>query len=49
MKFNASKTETMLMSRSHTMHPKSPLLIIDKTVLKEFGDLDISGVTFDSK
>ena len=30
------------------MHPRSPLLNIGGTVLKEFYDLDILGVTFDS-
>ena len=49
MKLNASKTETMIVSRSPTMHPKSIPLTIDRTVLKESDDLDILGVTFDSK
>ena len=31
------------------MHPNSPPLTIDGTVLKESDDLDIFGVTFDSK
>ena len=31
------------------MHPQSPPLTIDDTVLKESDDLDILGVTFDSK
>ena len=31
------------------MHPQSPLLTIDGTVLKESNDLVILGVTFDSK
>ena len=31
------------------MHPQSPPLTIDGTVLKESDDLDIFGVTFDSK
>ena len=31
------------------MHPQSPPLTIDRTVLKESDDLDILGVTFDSK
>ena len=35
MKLNASKTKTMIVSRSHTMHPQSPPLTIDGTVLKE--------------
>ena len=49
MKLNASKTKTMIVSRSHTMHPQSPLLTIGGTVLKESDDLVILGVTFDSK
>ena len=49
MKLNASKTKTMIVSRSCTMHPQSPPLKIDGTVLKESDDLDILGVTFDSK
>ena len=49
MKLNASKTKTMIVSKSRTMHPQSPPLTIDGTVLKESDDLDILGVTFDSK
>ena len=49
MKLNASKTKTMIVSRSRTMHTHSPPLTIDATVLKESDDLDILGVTFDSK
>ena len=49
MKLNVSKTKTMIASRSRTMHPQSPPLTIDGTVLKESDDLDILGVTFDSK
>ena len=48
MKLNASKTKTMIVSRSRTMHSQSPPLTIDGTVLKETDDLDILGVTFDS-
>ena len=48
MKLNGSKTKTMIVSRSRTMHPQSPPLTIDGTVLKESDDLDILGVTFDS-
>ena len=48
MKFNASKTKTMIVSRSCTMHPQSPALTIGGTVLKESDDLVILGVTFDS-
>ena len=49
MKLSASKTKTMIVSRSRTMHPESPPLTIDGTVLKESDYLDILGVTFDSK
>ena len=49
MKLNASKTKTMIVSRSLTMHLQSPPLTIDDTVLKESEDLNIFGVTFDSK
>ena len=52
MKLNASKIKTMIVSRSLTMHPQRPPVIIDGTVLKESDDLDdidILGVTFDSK
>ena len=49
MKLNESKTKTMIVSRSHTMYPQPPPLTIDGTVLGESVDLDILGVTFDSK
>ena len=49
MKLNASKTKTMIVSRSRTMHPQSPPLTIGGTVPKESDDLVILGVTFDSK
>ena len=49
MKLNASKTKTMLVSRSRTMHPQSPALTIGGTVLKESYDLVLLGVSFDSK
>ena len=49
MKLNASKTNTMIVSRSRTMHPKSPTLTIGGTVMKESDDLVILGVTFDYK
>ena len=45
---NASKTKTIIVSRSRTMHPQSPPLTIVRTVLNESDDLDILGVTFDS-
>ena len=48
-KLNASKTKTMIVSWSRTMHPQSPPLTIGGTVLKESDDLVILGVTFDSK
>ena len=44
MKFNASKTKAMLVSRSRTIHPQSPPLTIGGTVLKESDDLVILGV-----
>ena len=49
MKLNASKTKTMMVSRTHTMHPQSPALTISVTVVEESYDVDILGVTFDSK
>ena len=49
MKFNVSKTKTMIVSRPRTMHPQSPPLTIGGTVLKESDDLVIFGVTFDKK
>ena len=48
-KFNVNKIKTMIVSRSHTMQRHSPLLTIGGTVLKESDDLDILGVTFDSR
>ena len=49
MKLNASKTKTMMGSRSRTMHPQSPALTIVRTVLNKSDDLVILGVTFYSK
>ena len=49
MKLNESKTKTMIVSTSCTMHPQSLSLTIGGTVLKESDDLVILGVTFDSK
>ena len=49
MKLNASKTKTMIVSRSRTMHPQSPTSTIGGTVQKKSDDLVILGVTFDSK
>ena len=48
MKLNSSKTKTLIVSRSRTMHPQLPPLTIGGTVLKESDDLVILGVTFDS-
>ena len=48
MKLNASKTKTMIVSRSQTMHPQSPALTIGETLLKESENLVILGVTFGS-
>ena len=45
MKLNAIKTKTIIFSRSRTMHPQSPALTIGGTVLKEYDDLVIFGVT----
>ena len=41
MKLNASRTKTMMVSRSRTMHLQSPPLTIVGTVLKASGDLVI--------
>ena len=49
MKLNTSMTKTIIVSRSCTMPPQSHPLIIGGTVLKEFDDLVILGVRFDSK
>ena len=49
MKLNASKTKTMIVSRSCTMHPQSPPLTIGGTVLKESDDHVIFGATFISR
>ena len=49
MKLNASKMQTMIVSRSCTIHPQSQPLTIGGTVLKESDDLVKLGMTFDSK
>ena len=41
MKLNSSKSKTIIVSRSRTMHPQSPPLTIGGTMLKESDDLDI--------
>ena len=43
---NASKTKTMIVSRSFTMHSQWPPLTIGKTMRKEPADLVILAVTF---
>ena len=49
MKLNASKTKTMIVSRSRTLQPQSPPLTIGGTVVNESDDLVIFAVTFDLK
>ena len=49
MKLNASKTKTMIVSRSCTVHPQLTPLTLDRTVLKRSADLVILGVTVDAK
>ena len=49
MKLNASKTKTMIVSRSRTVHPQLTPSTLDGTVLEESADLVILGVTFDAK
>ena len=49
MKLNASKTKTMIVSRSPTVHPQLTPLTLDGAVLEESADLIILGVTFDAK
>ena len=46
---NGSKTKIIIVSSSPTMHPQSPALTIGGTVLKEYYDLVILGMAFDSK
>ena len=48
IKWNASKTKTMKVSRSCIMHPQLPPLTIGKIMMKE-SDVDILGFIFDSK
>ena len=49
MKLNASKTKTMIVFRSGTVHPLLTPLTLDVNVLKESADLAILVVTFDAK
>ena len=48
MKLISSKTKTMVVSMSRTMHPQSLLLTIGGIVLNESDDLDILRATFES-
>ena len=47
MKLKASKTKTMIVARSRTIHTQSTPLTLDGTVRKNSGDLVILVVTFD--
>ena len=50
MKWSASTTKTMIVSRSRTIHPQLPRLTINETVLKESeAALKEAEVTYDSK
>ena len=49
MKLNASKTKTMIVSRSRTVRLQLTPLTLDGTMVKESADLVILGVTFDAK
>ena len=49
MKLNASKTKTMIVTRSHAVYPQLTPLTLDGTVLKESADLVILEVTLDAK
>ena len=43
MKLNASKTKTMIVSRSRAGHPQITPLTLEETVLKEYADHVILG------
>ena len=49
MKLNVSRTKTMIVSRSLTVHPLLTPLTLDGTVLKESADLVVLRVIFDAK
>ena len=49
MKLDASKTKTMIVFRSRTVHPQLTPLTLDGAMLMESADLVILGVTFDAK
>ena len=46
---NESKSKTLIVSRSRSMHPQSPPFAIGGTALKESDDLVIFGMSFNSK
>ena len=46
---NESKTRTMIVSRSRTIHHQSPQFAISRTVLNESDVLDVLRATLDSK
>ena len=48
-RLNPSRTETIIVSGSHTIHLQSPPLTVGGTLLKESDDLDILGLTVDYK
>ena len=49
MKLNANKTQSMIVSRSRTLDPVHPNLLIDNTPLTTCDSFKILGVTLDSK
>ena len=49
MKLNPIKTQSMIVSRSRTLVPNHPDLVIDDTVLKICDSFKILGILFDSK
>ena len=49
VKFNESKTKTMIVSGSRTIHPQSISMTLNETEVKESGDLVILRVTFGAK
>lgn len=49
MKLNPSMTKAMIGSRSRTIHPESPLLNLEGTVLKVSDDLATLGASFSAK
>ena len=49
MKLNTNKTQSMIVSRSRTLHPRHPDLILDNVPLTVSDSFKILGVIFDSK